>query len=86
MYLIIACLFLRRRKKLDEQVLAVQHNVKHNNIQNESNKSMYNNRNEIVMDNGTTTTNNDDKQCDDIRNEGETTIVSVLDDTDIGQV
>ena len=79
---------------MDEQV-RVQNNVQHNdlqnniiddNVSNESNESMYNNRNEIAMDHGTTTKNIDEKECDDIRKEGETTIVSEMDDTDIGQV
>ena len=67
---------------------AVQDNVQQNNIQNDkidilhkSNQSMYNDKSEIVMDN-----DHDEKECDDIRKEGETTSVSELDDTDIGQV
>ena len=75
-------------------MLAVQPNVQHNNIQNniinvshESyNKSIYNNRNEIAADNGTTIRNVDKKECVDIRKEGETTIVSEMEDTDIGHV
>ena len=47
---------------------------------------MYNNKNEITMDNGATTRNNDEKECVDIRKEGETIIVFALDDTDVGQV
>ena len=47
---------------------------------------MYNNRNEIAIDNGTTTRYYDEKECNDIRKKGQTTIVSEMDDTDIGQV
>ena len=76
-------------------MIAVQHNVQQNNIQHnkinhavshERIQSMYNNRNEIAMDNDTITINNDEQECDYVRNEGETTIVSEVDDTDIGQV
>ena len=78
-------------------MIAVQHNVQHNNIQNnnniidddvshESTESMYNNRNEIAMDIGTLTRKIDERKCDDIRKEGETTIASELDDTDMGHV
>ena len=76
-------------------MFAVQHNVQPNNIQNniidydvshESNESMYNNRNEHAMDITPTTINNKENECDDMRKGGDTTIVSELDDTDIGQV
>ena len=78
---------------MDEQVIAIQHNVQHNNIQNdiidvsnESNQSMYNNRNEIATDNGITIRNIDEKERVDVRKEGETAIDAEMDDTDIGQV
>ena len=58
-YLVITCFCLiTRRKKLDEPVLAVQHNVQRNNIQNdiidhndshESNESMYKTRKEMKL-------------------------------------
>ena len=76
-------------------MVAVQHNVQRNSIQNdiidhdvlhESNESMYNNINEKEMDNGITITNNDQQECDDNRKEGETIIVSRMNDTDIGKV
>ena len=78
-------------------MLVAQHNVQHditpnNNIidishqSHKSNESMYNNQNEIAMDTGTTTRNNGENECDDTRKEGETIMVSELDDTDIGQV
>ena len=56
------------------------------NASHQSNESMYNNRNQIAMDNGPNIINNDEKGCDNIGKKGETTIVSKLDDTDIGQV
>ena len=89
----IGCFFfITRRRKLDEQVLAEQHNEQPSNLQNnniihishENIESMYNNRNEIVMDNSRTTIQNDGKECTDVRKEEETTIVSKLDD--IGEV
>ena len=55
-------------------------------VSHESNESMYNDRNEMELDNGTTARNNDKNECDDTRKEGEKPTVEELDDTEIGQV
>ena len=95
-YLIIACFcWTKRRKKFDDQIPVIQHNVQHikeqNNIidvSHENSKSIYNNTQEIAMDNAANAINTDKNKCDDIRNEGEIAIASELDayDTDIGRV
>ena len=71
----------------------VEDNVQHNDIQNniidvsnKSDQSVSNNRNEIAMDDGPIAINNDENECDHSRKEGETTVVSELDDIDIVKV
>ena len=61
----------------NEEIVPVQVNIQHKNVpaniidvSKESTESLYNNRNEIAMDNGTSKINNDEKECDDVRKEG----------------